>query len=344
MDVIANQLEANITNGGVGEFQGDDLRPLPRPVVALQGSGTADAPYLVINLGHDRTIQRLGRLRPAGHRHHRRQRDPAGRPPVSRRWRRGNWTNIPAGFVADATTGPSLATLVTPVSVALPSAADDQATRPDPDHHGQRRRERRVGRHRRHRGHGIGTDEAPAVKSTTPDDGAVDVALDADLSVTFSEPVDVTGGWFDITCATSSNTPPSSRGGPVTFSDRPGHRLRGRRVLHAHRSSARTSPIRTRIDPPEQMAPTMSRRSNRSPAARSTDGRCRRTVRGRRRRERRRQCHRHRAGRPGADLPLGPRRGWHVRDAGSVGDVLGGRSPGATRAGRSRSGRPARPG
>jgi hypothetical protein len=38
----------------------------------------------------------------------------------------GNFTNVPAGFVADATTGPSLATLVTPVSVTLPAAADNQ--------------------------------------------------------------------------------------------------------------------------------------------------------------------------------------------------------------------------
>ena len=38
----------------------------------------------------------------------------------------GHFTNVPAGFVADATTGPSLATLVTPVSVVLPAAAEDQ--------------------------------------------------------------------------------------------------------------------------------------------------------------------------------------------------------------------------
>src|SRR6478752_5012266 len=36
------------------------------------------------------------------------------------------WTNVPGGFVADATTGPLLATLVTPVSAILPSAANDQ--------------------------------------------------------------------------------------------------------------------------------------------------------------------------------------------------------------------------
>ena len=40
----------------------------------------------------------------------------------------GSYTNLPTGFVADATTGPSLATLVTPVSVNLPAAVDNQST------------------------------------------------------------------------------------------------------------------------------------------------------------------------------------------------------------------------
>ena len=38
----------------------------------------------------------------------------------------GSYTNIPAGFVPDASTGPNLATQVTPVSATLPAAADNQ--------------------------------------------------------------------------------------------------------------------------------------------------------------------------------------------------------------------------
>ena len=38
----------------------------------------------------------------------------------------GNYTNIPAAFVADASSGPNLATLVTPVSVTLPAACENQ--------------------------------------------------------------------------------------------------------------------------------------------------------------------------------------------------------------------------
>ena len=44
--MIANQTNPNtFTNGGVAEFDG-----IPNPVVALQGSGTADAPHLVLAL------------------------------------------------------------------------------------------------------------------------------------------------------------------------------------------------------------------------------------------------------------------------------------------------------
>src|SRR5262245_6639061 len=48
-----------------------------------------------------------------------------------------------------------------------------------------------------------GGDQAPAVSSTSPADGAGGVALDANVSVTFSEPVDVADGWFSIQCTTS---------------------------------------------------------------------------------------------------------------------------------------------
>ncbi len=47
-------------------------------------------------------------------------------------------------------------------------------------------------------------DVAPTVVSTVPVDAATNVAADSDVSITFSEPVTVTGTWFDITCATSS--------------------------------------------------------------------------------------------------------------------------------------------
>src|SRR5262245_9668067 len=45
LDVIANQNNTTITNGGVAEFDG-----IANPTIALQGSGTADAPHLVLYL------------------------------------------------------------------------------------------------------------------------------------------------------------------------------------------------------------------------------------------------------------------------------------------------------
>src|SRR5262249_44162371 len=45
LDVIANQTNTAITNGGVAEFDG-----IANATIALQGSGTADAPYLVLYL------------------------------------------------------------------------------------------------------------------------------------------------------------------------------------------------------------------------------------------------------------------------------------------------------
>jgi uncharacterized protein len=121
VDVIAN-LGASVSNtsGGVGEFDG-----LADRVVALQGSGTADAPFLLLNLdttgltqvvvaytlrdidsSDDDAVQRVALHYRVGS--------------------SGSFTNLPGGYVADASTGPSQATLVTPVSVMLPSAADNQ--------------------------------------------------------------------------------------------------------------------------------------------------------------------------------------------------------------------------
>ena len=48
-----------------------------------------------------------------------------------------------------------------------------------------------------------GSDLAPSVTSITPVDGSVDVAVAADISVTFSEPVNLESGWFILDCTDS---------------------------------------------------------------------------------------------------------------------------------------------
>ena len=121
VDVNANQTNPDtFTTGGVTEFHITD------PVVALTGSGTADAPHIVMHLN----TTGLSNINVAYN-----LRDIDGSvdnaiQPVALQYRvggAGNYTNIPAGYVADASGGPSQATLVTPVSVTLPAACDNQA-------------------------------------------------------------------------------------------------------------------------------------------------------------------------------------------------------------------------
>ena len=116
--VKANQTATTLTLGGVAEFDG-----IPNPVVAVQGSGTAGAPNLVItlntltrtNITVAYTLRDLDAVDDAVQR-------------VALQYRvgiTGNYTNLPAGYIADATsTG---ATLTTNVSVVLPAACENQA-------------------------------------------------------------------------------------------------------------------------------------------------------------------------------------------------------------------------
>ncbi|HEY1365679.1 MAG TPA: lamin tail domain-containing protein [Gaiellaceae bacterium] len=59
-----------------------------------------------------------------------------------------------------------------------------------------------------------GADAAPAVTATSPADGA---AVDANVAVTFSEPVTVSGSWFTISCTKSGSHDATVSGGPTTF-------------------------------------------------------------------------------------------------------------------------------
>jgi len=121
IDVIANQATPNTqTAGGVAEFDG-----IPNPTIALQGSGTADAPHIVIYLN---TTGR-NNIRVAFN-----ARDIDGSAdnavqPIAVQYRvgaTGDFITVPGGYIADATTGPNEATLVTPVAVTLPVAANNQ--------------------------------------------------------------------------------------------------------------------------------------------------------------------------------------------------------------------------
>jgi endonuclease I len=61
-------------------------------------------------------------------------------------------------------------------------------------------------------------DNPPSVTSTTPLDNAVDVALDATIAVTFSEPVaPLAFPWFSLNCVTSGTHAATASGGPTTY-------------------------------------------------------------------------------------------------------------------------------
>jgi len=62
-----------------------------------------------------------------------------------------------------------------------------------------------------------GADAAPAVSTTSPSAGATDVAVAANISVTFSEPVTLGASWDSISCGTSGSHTAVTSGGPTTF-------------------------------------------------------------------------------------------------------------------------------
>ena len=120
VDVNANQANPNsFATGGVTEFAIAD------PTVALQGSGTADAPSLVLYL--DATDREGVRVQFNA-------RDIDGsadnaQQQLNVQYRLGDsgaWTNVTNGYFSDVTTGGS-ATQVTAVDVTLPAAANNQA-------------------------------------------------------------------------------------------------------------------------------------------------------------------------------------------------------------------------
>lgn len=122
VDVIANQTNPDAASapGGVAEFH------LANPTIALNGSGTADAPNIVIHLDatarQNITVSFNVRDLDASADNAVQQ--------VALQYRTsdtGVWMNVPGGYVADATS-PGSATLVTAVNAALPADAANAAT------------------------------------------------------------------------------------------------------------------------------------------------------------------------------------------------------------------------
>ena len=122
VDVNANETDPRAVGlaAGVTEFE------LTDPVVALQGSATAAAPHLLLSLD---TRGRSG----VTVRYRLRDVDPSSIAnavqSVALQYRvgaSGSFAAVRGGFVADATSGPGVAGLETPVSAVLPAAAGDR--------------------------------------------------------------------------------------------------------------------------------------------------------------------------------------------------------------------------
>jgi uncharacterized protein len=121
VNVFANQSAAT-TSGGLSEID----QTITNPTIGIQGSNTGDAPFLLmfVNTTGITGIRMKYLLRDL---------DASvdnSTQPIALQYRIGNsgdFTNIPAAFVADASGGPSLATLETPVNIILPAACNNQA-------------------------------------------------------------------------------------------------------------------------------------------------------------------------------------------------------------------------
>lgn len=60
-------------------------------------------------------------------------------------------------------------------------------------------------------------ENAPRVDSTGPSDGSGNVPLDANITITFSEDVNVSGSWFEILCSLSGAHTAAVSGGPLSY-------------------------------------------------------------------------------------------------------------------------------
>ncbi|MBP9663606.1 MAG: VCBS repeat-containing protein [Pyrinomonadaceae bacterium] len=120
IDVIANQTNPDtLTSGGVAEFD-----TIANPVVALNGSGTADAPSIIlyVNTTGQSNIRLTCNLRDIDA-----SADNSAQQ-INVQYRvgsTGDFSNVPGGYLADVSAGPSL-TLTTPLAVTLPPQANNK--------------------------------------------------------------------------------------------------------------------------------------------------------------------------------------------------------------------------
>ncbi len=72
---------------------------------------------------------------------------------------------------------------------------------------------------------GVVADSAPLVASSSPVNGDASFPVGSNITVTFSEPVNVAEGWFQLSCSVSGSPSATVTGGPTTFVLDPEHDL-----------------------------------------------------------------------------------------------------------------------
>ncbi|MBI2773817.1 MAG: Ig-like domain-containing protein [Chloroflexi bacterium] len=94
---------------------------------------------------------------------------------------------------------------------------------------------------------------APTVSSTSPAAGSEGAAVDTDLAVTFSEPVAVSGNWFDISCGTTGGHTATVTGGSQSYTLDPDANFAAGETCTATIYAANVTDL-DRADPPDNMA------------------------------------------------------------------------------------------
>jgi VCBS repeat-containing protein len=194
--VFIDQTNPNtFSSGGVAEFKITD------PTIALQGSGTGQAPNIVIYLDASgrQDLHFSVDLRDL---------DGSGdnsAQQVAVQYRVGDsgaWVTLPGGYVADASQGPSLSGLVTKLSIDLPADANNQSQVEirviTADATGS---DEWIGVDNiKVTSHAMALDTTPPLlASSTPVDGAIGIGQDANVVLKFNELVALGTGHITIT-------------------------------------------------------------------------------------------------------------------------------------------------
>jgi predicted extracellular nuclease len=101
--------------------------------------------------------------------------------------------------------------------------------------------------------HFCDVESAPSVTSTTPSNGASGVARNANVTINFSEPVDVSGSWYSISCDSSGPHTAVQSGGPSSYTLNPNSDFAFGETCTVTVSAGQVSD-QDALDPPDNMA------------------------------------------------------------------------------------------